>query len=74
MFIPDCNASSVPDFKVAGPACLRRPRAAPALARMPKASRDPKEKVPAPQPLPCLVHRQDCSGRNAIPSFPEGNT
>lgn len=33
MFIPDREASSIPDFKVAGPACLRRSRAAPALAQ-----------------------------------------
>lgn len=68
MFIPDCKASSVPDFKVPGPACLRRPRAAPALAWMSprgvedaRILREPKQNVPAPQPSPRLVHRQDCS-------------
>lgn len=41
--------------------------------RMPEASQDPNQNVPAPQPLPCLVHRQDCSHRNTIASFPEGS-
>lgn len=77
-FLPGGKTSSAPDFKMAGPACLHRARAAPALAQMlprvwriPETSWDPKQNVPAPEPLPCLVHRQDCSRRNTIASFPE---
>lgn len=37
---------------------------------MPKASQHPKQKVPALQPLACLVHRQDCSHRNTRCQLP----